>query len=142
MDGVDTVALGASRSANSGDLDNILACLGKDRREPGGEAAGALERPDPSSWRLLATPVQQTCIARAIGAIRPVRRDGPGARCQDREIDGVSVRVTADDVVVMLCKHDHCVSFPTGASAVDTGLGEITCRGSTVRGHVRRRTSS
>jgi len=93
---VDAIAFGTSRSANSGDLDDVLARLGEHSREPGGQAAGALERPDPPSWSLLATPVQQARVARPIGAIGPVRADAPGAAGDDRQIDGVFVRVTAD----------------------------------------------
>jgi hypothetical protein len=45
----------------------------------------------------------------------------------------VSVRVTADDEIVVLCQHDHVPLSFRKVILDGTGLEEVTCRGSTVR---------
>jgi len=65
-----------------------------------------------------------------------------GNGVENRKIDRVSVGVTADDEVVVLCQHDHLPLSFRKLILDGTGLEEVTCRGSTVKGHASRRTSS
>jgi hypothetical protein len=61
-----------------------------------------------------------------------------GNGVEDGKVDRVSVGVTADDEVVVLCQHDH-LPFSFRKLILDgTGLEEVTCRGSTVKGHASR----
>jgi len=61
---------------------------------------------------------------------------------EDGQIDGVSVGVTADDEVVAFCQHDHLPLSFRKLILDGTTLEEVTCRGSSVKGHASRRTSS
>ena len=65
-----------------------------------------------------------------------------GSGVEDGKVDRVSVGVTADDEVVVLCQHDHLQLSFRKLILDGTGLEEVTCRGNTVKSHASKRTSS
>jgi len=140
--GVDPVVLGSAAAPAAADLDHVLTGFGEDHGQAGREAAGALQGPDPTTGRVPVGPGQQPGVTIGIGSIRAAGADRSSSGLDDGQVDGVPVRVASDDVFVLLCQHDHCGCLLISAIAVGTGLGRGHCRGSTVKGHVGRRTSS
>lgn len=104
---VDLVVLGAALSLDPADLDDLFAGLGKEHRQPGGEAPGALQRPHPSTRGVAVGPGEHPCIAGAVGTIGQLCTQRPGRRIDNGQVDGVTVRVAADDELVLLCEHGH-----------------------------------
>jgi hypothetical protein len=70
--------------------------------------------------------------------------DAAGGCIQHGKVDGVAVRITSDDVVIVLCQCRHCLGpFIKLADTVHAEPGkQIIHRGNTVTGHALRRTSS
>lgn len=125
LDGVDAVALRAGHALVGGDLDDVLSGLGEERGQPGGEAAGALQRPHPRPGRVRGCPRQHVRIARSVRVVGEMRANPPGAGVHDGQVDRVTFGVAPDDVVVLLCQHDHLrVSLPPGRTRVGAGLGD------------------
>src|SRR5215208_293268 len=87
---------------------------------------------------MLTRPRQQTGVGRSVRPVSSLVADSAGACLEDGEIDRVAVRVTADDEVVVLCQDDHLPLSFRKVILDGTGLEEVTCRGSTVKGHAFR----
>jgi hypothetical protein len=109
--GIQRVALGAGtrgQPLGSADLQDLLAALLQEHRQPGAEAAGSFHRPTPTARNLHAGEVEQLLVADGIGAHGGLGQhtaevaDGGGGQ-------GVAVGVDADDAVDELCQHGHAV---------------------------------
>ena len=72
---VESVVLGAAAALDSANLDDVLAGLGQRISQPGSEAAGSFQRPDPAAGRVLAA---QRSMPRDIRRRRLVPRSERG----------------------------------------------------------------
>lgn len=67
--------------------------------------AGAFDRPDASAARVASRKSERLRVAATVRSNRPLRHNRPGGRGQHRQHMLVQVRVDADDVVQLICKH-------------------------------------
>jgi len=107
-DGVDSIIFGPSSTLERPHLDHRFTGFEQVHDQAGGEAAGSFQRPGPPAGSVLLGPGQHPCIAGAVGGVGQMRTDATGAGIEHGQVDGVSVRVASDDVVVVICEHDHC----------------------------------
>ncbi len=140
---VDVVALRAPGTLEPADLHDLFSRPGKERGKPRREAAHALQRPDPLGRCVAINPRQHPGVTRCVGAISKVGTGPTGRGVHHDQIDGVSVGVAPDDVIVLFCQHDHAVVLSSkGRTQSAPAWEQVTRRGSTVKGHARKRTSS
>ena len=101
-DGVEFVGLGAVTAGRAGgpvDLDDPFAVLEQEGGEPGAEAAGALDRPDPPAGGVQDGEGQDPFVAHRVGGAVQVVDDTAGGGFDDGGDVGVAVGVDADDEV-------------------------------------------
>jgi len=107
-DSVDPIAFGPACAFAAADLYHVFTCFGEHGGQPGGEAAGALQRPHPATRCLPGSPFEQPGVAVRIGPIAAMTAHRSGGGVHHGQVDAVSVWVASDDVLVLLCQHDHC----------------------------------
>jgi hypothetical protein len=107
-DGVDPIVLGATGTLERPNLDDRLTGGEEEHDQAGGEATGSFQCPDPPAWRVLSRPGEHPVIASAVSSIGQLRADPTGAGFEHGQVDCVAIWVASDDVVVLLCDHDHC----------------------------------
>jgi hypothetical protein len=107
-DRVEPVALGSSGAFEGSDFDDILTGQGQFPGKSGSEASRSFQRPDASARGVFPCPFQHACVARTVGCCLYVGTDAAGGCIQHRQVDGVAVRITSDDVVIVLCQPAHC----------------------------------
>src|SRR6266545_4355033 len=104
------LAVAARRAGRTVDLDDPFALLEQVGGEAGAVAAGALDRPDPTSWRLLDCEPVAAAVAGGVGRDALVRDDRTSRADQGNGV-AVFVGVDADDVVDLVCQHGGAASF-------------------------------
>ena len=122
---VQVIALGAVAARRAGwtvDLGHPFTLLEQVGGEAGPVAAGALDRPDPTSWRLLDGEPVAVQVANGVGGDSPVRDDRT-SRADHSDGMAVFVGVDADDVVDLICQHAWCCLL-RGVAVVGAGPGE------------------
>jgi hypothetical protein len=75
------------------------------------------------------TPAEQTLISRSVRRFCDVACDSTGPDVDDREVDGVAIGVSPDDVVVVICQYVHCGCPPVRSAIVvgiDLGEGHLS----------------
>src|SRR6266545_3561913 len=116
------LAVAARRAGRTVDLDDPFALLEQVGGEAGAVAAGALDRPDPTSWRLLDCEPVAAAVAGGVGGDALVRDDRTSRADQGNGV-AVFVGVDADDVVDLVCQHGwRCLL--RGVALVSAGPGE------------------
>src|SRR5207237_179506 len=86
-------------------LEHVLATLGEVTRKPGAVAASALDRQGASAAGCLLGEPQRRRAAACVRPQRPPRQHSSCCCGDDRQDMLVPVRVDADDVVQLICKH-------------------------------------
>ncbi|GEL18363.1 hypothetical protein PA7_22000 [Pseudonocardia asaccharolytica DSM 44247 = NBRC 16224] len=111
-DGIELVGLGAIAPRRPVDLHDPLATFEQKCGQPGAEAAGALDCPDPPAVAVLVDEGEQPLVAQRVGGAVGVGEDGGGGGVDERGGVGVAVGVDADDDLDLSCQHGHAV--PSG----------------------------
>jgi len=101
-DRVDPIVLGSPGPLERPDLDDRLASLGEEHNQTGGETAGSFQRPDPAASSVLTSPGEHPPIPSTVSGIGQMSENATSTGVEHRKIDGVAVRVTSDDEVVVL----------------------------------------
>lgn len=138
-DCVEVIVLRAAGSFEAADFGDVLTCLRQHVGQSGGEASGPFQRPDPSTGCVPARPGQDAGISGSVRRLRKVCVNATGDGVEYREVDSVAVGISADDEIVFFCKHGHYGCLPLRWRSWSAPVWEeVTCRGSTVRGHALR----
>jgi hypothetical protein len=128
--GVQVVGLGAVAACRAGwavDLDDPFAAFQQMGREPGAEAAGALDGPDAGAGCVLVGECDDAPVAHGVGSALVLRDDRASLGDHGSGV-GVAVGVDADDVVDLACQHGHAVPPSVEPVGVGTGLDAVTAR--------------
>jgi hypothetical protein len=129
-DGVEFVGLRAvtpGRTCGAVDFDDPLPVFEQVSRQPRPEAAGAFDRPDPSTWDVFLGEGEHPPIAEGVGGELDCCQRACGG-VDDGDGVMVSVSVDADDGVDCSCKHGHAVLLVDGRPWTGVGPGEVTAR--------------
>jgi len=97
--------VGAGLAPQPADLEDLLLVLGEEAAQAGAERAGALDREPPPPRRVLVGEPQCFCIAATVSRDAGFEDDDAGSHLDDRDGVPVAVRVDADHVVELICKH-------------------------------------
>lgn len=125
------------RARLSAYFNDVLTSQGQFPGQPGGEAPRPLQGLDPAARGMFLGPVQHPGITCAVRRCLYVGADSAGGRIQNRQVDGVPVRITSDDVVIVLCQPGCGDPFSQRANTVHAGPSGVSRHGSTVKGHAR-----
>jgi hypothetical protein len=87
------------------DLESCLTAGSEKARQASAVVSGALDRPDTRTRGAAARKAQRRLVTAALRADRMLRQDDTSSGGDDREHVLVSVRVDADDVIQLVCKH-------------------------------------
>src|SRR5271166_221643 len=98
---IDPIVFGASDAFDAADLDDIFPGLRQRLGQSRGEAPSPFQGPDSPAGRVLAGPVQHAGVSGAIRRGGDVCTDAAGGGIEYRQVDGVAVRVSSDDVLVI-----------------------------------------
>jgi hypothetical protein len=103
----------------------MLGGLGQLLGQSGSETSCSLQRPDPAARGLFPRPLEHAGISRTICRCLDMGAHATGGCIQHRQIDGVTVRITSDDVVILFCQSGHCHDpFSELPDTVTPGPGE------------------
>jgi hypothetical protein len=107
-DRVERVALaGAPLPAQPADLEHPLLLADEEASETGAERTSALDREGTPSRSVLIGKAKHACVTLAICDRGRLEHHSAAAHVDDSERVRVAVRVNADHVVQLICKHPH-----------------------------------
>ncbi len=136
-DRVERVGL-AARTAlppQTADLEHPLTTTCEEAGEPGTEGAGALDRERTPTRRMLLGEPERVRVAAAARRDSRLEHHGAAKDVHDRKRVCITVRVDANDVVQLICKHPYLTSSLVVGGHSGVGLGMETAGGRTVTGH-------
>ena len=93
------------RASASPDLDHRLATARQVAREAGAVMASPFNRPDTSAGGMPLGEAQRRRVPGCARSNRALRNHGSGRRGDDSKRVLIAVRIDADDVIHLLCKH-------------------------------------
>jgi hypothetical protein len=134
-DRVERVGLaGLPLPSQPADLEHLLLLTDEEASETSAERTSALDREHTPAGSVLIGKTKQACVTLTICDRGRLEHHTAASHVDDCERVRVAVRINADHVVQLICKHSNDLQPRLGINS-GAGLGGETAGGKTVTGH-------